>query len=297
MTGRSIGLDFLDLRLLAVGDGRHMPKDTMTTLPDGAQMDERMADFWQALAEAIAATGSEDHVDCLIDVIGSLVAHDLITVTRYSQTRRPEFVKHRRFSDEMVRRYLESYYVYDPFYARWRERRQLGIVPLKQLTDEDLKRGKYIAEFLAQSEICDEVGILLEDGGDWCLGIFLDRAHQPFKDSEIALLKQRLPVFVALHALDIKSHKPDFTRTGAPLGKGGAPQREPRIPAGLWPELSLREKELAELILSGHPTARIAERLGITVGTVKNHRRRIYEKLDITTEREMFLEFFQFQAG
>jgi DNA-binding CsgD family transcriptional regulator len=273
-----------------------MPKDTMTAIPNGARTDDIMADFWQSLAEAIAATGTENHVDRLIDVIGALVAHDLITVTRYSATHKPEFVKHRRFSDEMVRRYLENYYVYDPFYARWRERGQLGIVPLKQLTDDDLKRGKYIAEFLAQSEICDEVGILLEDGGDWCLGIFLDRAHQPFKDSEIALLMQRLPVFEALHALDIKSRRPDFRRTDAPAGKGGLPQREPSIPDGLWPELSSREKELAQLILSGHPTATIAERLGITVGTVKNHRRRIYEKLDITTEREMFLQFFQHGA-
>jgi DNA-binding CsgD family transcriptional regulator len=272
-----------------------MPKDTMTPGPDQGDDGGRMSDFWQSLAEAIAATGSEDHVDRLIDVIGGLVAHDLVTVTRYSATRKPEFVKHRRFSDEMVRSYLENYYVYDPFYARWRERRQLGIVPLKHLADEDLKRGKYIAEFLAQSEICDEVGILLEDGGDWCLGIFLDRTRQPFKDAEITLLTQRLPVFAALHALDIRSRRPDFTRTDAPQGKGGAPQREPRIPAGLWPDLSLREKELAQLILSGHPTLAIAQRLGITPGTVKNHRRRIYEKLDITTEREMFLQFFQHQ--
>lgn len=53
------------------------------------------------------------------------------------------------------------------------------------------------------------------------------------------------------------------------------------------------ERELVQLILAGHPTANIAERLGITVGTVKNHRRRIYEKLDITTERELFLQLFQ----
>ena len=259
-------------------------------------MTDGMGDFWQCLAEAIAATGTADHVDRLIDLIGAAVAHDLVTVTRYSATKKPEFVKHRRFSDEMVRRYLDDYYVYDPFYARWRERRQLGIVPLKHLADEDLKRGKYIAEFLAQSEICDEIGILLEDGGDWCLGIFLDRAHQPFRDAEIALLAQRLPVFAALHALDIRARHPDFRRTTAPMDKGGAPQRDPRIPAGLWPDLSAREKELAELILSGHPTATIAERLGITVGTVKNHRRRIYEKLDITTEREMFLQFFQYRG-
>ena len=48
-----------------------------------------------------------------------------------------------------------------------------------------------------------------------------------------------------------------------------------------------------QLVLAGHPTATIAERLGIIVGTAKNHRRRIYEKLDITTEQELFLQFFQ----
>ena len=36
----------------------------------------------------------------------------------------------------------------------------------------------------------------------------------------------------------------------------------------------------------------LAARLGIASGTVKNHRARIYEKLDITTERELFLHFF-----
>jgi DNA-binding CsgD family transcriptional regulator len=50
-----------------------------------------------------------------------------------------------------------------------------------------------------------------------------------------------------------------------------------------------------QLILTGHPTATIAGRLAITVGTAKNHRRRVYEKLDITTERELFLPFFQYR--
>ena len=85
---------------------------------------------------------------------------------------------------------------------------------------------------------------------------------------------------------------PDFSRTSAPTGPGASPRQQPSIPAGLWPELSQRERELVQLVLAGHPTATIAERLGITVGTVKNHRRRIYEKLDITTERELFLQFF-----
>jgi DNA-binding CsgD family transcriptional regulator len=245
---------------------------------DQRQDNMRRDTIWEPLARANAATGTDDHVDRLIDLIGADIAHDLVTVTRYSATKVPEFVKHRRFSDEMVRRYLESYYVFDPFYASWRRERRRGIVPLRTLAD-------------------DEVGILLDDGADWCLGIFLDRTEKPFRDRDITLLNERLPVFAALHALDLRARGPDFVRTSAPPGPGASPRREPRIPDGLWPELSARERELVQLVLAGHPTATIAHKLGITVGTAKNHRRRIYDKLDITTERELFLQYFQNSIG
>jgi hypothetical protein len=48
------------------------------------QRKELMRDeaIWQALARAIAAAGTPDHVDRLIDLIGADIAHDLVTVTR-----------------------------------------------------------------------------------------------------------------------------------------------------------------------------------------------------------------------
>lgn len=252
-------------------------------------------DSWQALADAVVATGTEEHVDRLIDAISAVVPYDLITVVRYSATHKPEFVRHRRFSEEMVRKYLQNYYVYDPFYARWRQERRVGVLPLRQLADAEMKRGQYIAEFLAQSQICDEVGVLLADQEDWCLGVFLDRSRRPFAAAEVRALQARFPVFAALHAQDLKSRSGAAAANGA-RATGASPQREPTIPPGLWPELSSRERELVELVLAGHPTATIATRLGIAIGTAKNHRRRIYEKLDITTERELFLQFFRGRA-
>ena len=249
--------------------------------------------IWGPLARAIAAAGTGEHVDRLIDLIGADIPHDVVTVTRYSATHAPEFVRHRRFSDAMARRYLQEYYVYDPFYALWRRDRRSGVVALKRLADDEVKRGRYIAEFLAQSEIGDELGVMLQDGGDWCLGVFLERTRRGFRDAEIALLEERLPVFAALHAIDVKARGPAFMRTAGAAQPGASPRREPALPPDLWPELSPRERELVQLILAGHPNATIAQRLGITVGTVKNHRRSIYEKLDITSERELFLEFFQ----
>lgn len=52
-----------------------------------------------------------------------------------------------------------------------------------------------------------------------------------------------------------------------------------------------REAEIFRLALLGFPNLGIAKRLGISVGTVKNHRWRLYTKLDITTERELFRLF------
>lgn len=59
-------------------------------------------------------------------------------------------------------------------------------------------------------------------------------------------------------------------------------------------KLTPRETQIARLILTGYPTDAIAKSLGIGRGTVKNHRRRLYDRLDITTERELFSLFLEF---
>ncbi len=55
--------------------------------------------------------------------------------------------------------------------------------------------------------------------------------------------------------------------------------------------LTPREKEIVWLMLRGYPSSTIAARLGLSSGTIKNHRYRLYTKLDITTEREIFSLF------
>jgi DNA-binding CsgD family transcriptional regulator len=245
------------------------------------------------LVGAVSVVGSNSHVERLVDLIGTLVPQDLITIVRYSTTQRPEFVSHRNFSDQMVRKYLDIYYVYDPFYAHWRKHQKSGVYPLNRLQAKAQRRGSYIAEFLGQSVSSDEVGVMLHDGPGWCLGIFLDRKKRSFTLKEIARLEAGFTVFAAIHDLDTRSRSSDFMRTTQPSSLGREPlaQNATLLPADLWPELSARERELVKLILAGHPTASIARKLGITAGTAKNHRLHIYKKLDITTERELFLQY------
>ncbi|MFD0986346.1 helix-turn-helix transcriptional regulator [Methyloligella solikamskensis] len=57
--------------------------------------------------------------------------------------------------------------------------------------------------------------------------------------------------------------------------------------------LTPRETEIVGYILKGVPPALIAETMGLTAGTIRNHKHRLYYKLDITTERELFCMFFE----
>jgi DNA-binding CsgD family transcriptional regulator len=238
-----------------------------------------------ALAASIDAVGSDSHVDRLTDLIAALAPHDLVTVVRYSVSERPEFVSHRNYSEEMIAAYLERYYPYDPFYHQWRQAQQPGVVRLLAAAPV-----QYVAEFLVQSVITDELGVLLNDGPGWCLGIFLALRKGHFSRADLARLKVQFPVMAALHALDTRSRGPAFRRTAQPSVEGQQPRRSLAVTgAEAWPELSARELDVVSLILEGQPTAGIALKLGLARGTVKNHRRNIYTKLDITTERELFL--------
>lgn len=53
-------------------------------------------------------------------------------------------------------------------------------------------------------------------------------------------------------------------------------------------QLSERERGVVLLSLLGYPNTLIAKKLHISSGTVKNHKYSIYNKLDITSERELF---------
>jgi hypothetical protein len=84
------------------------------------------------MSTAISATGTDDYVDRLIDMIGTVVPQDPITGTRSSAIRKPEFIKHVALSEDMIARYLDIYYVFDPLYAHCRRDRRTGVAPLKR---------------------------------------------------------------------------------------------------------------------------------------------------------------------
>ena len=88
-------------------------------------------------------------------------------------------------------------------------------------------------------------------------------------------------------------------RGGAPMSSEIARQvvaafQEP-LPAGRTDQgISRREQEILDDLLRGFANKDIAARLSISVFTVKNHLRHIYEKLQVRSRTEVMLKFRDF---
>lgn len=61
--------------------------------------------------------------------------------------------------------------------------------------------------------------------------------------------------------------------------------------------LSPRERQLVEKTLRGYSMPVIADKLDLSLGTVRNYKQRLYTKLDITSEREIFSLFMMHMFG
>ncbi len=59
-------------------------------------------------------------------------------------------------------------------------------------------------------------------------------------------------------------------------------------------DLTPREREIVGLIVSGLSNAQIASEMKIEVGSVKNHRGRLYKKLGVSGERDLFKMFLDY---
>lgn len=83
---------------------------------------------------------------------------------------------------------------------------------------------------------------------------------------------------------------------GAPMSREIARKviasfQEPLATAVEVEDLTAREREILELLANGFPNKQIADRLGLTDGTVRWHLRHVYHKLHVRSRTEAALKF------
>jgi len=244
------------------------------------------------LAEVADQVGQTGFYPTLLAALAERLDADLPMMMRYSAESAPEYLTQDGLQPEHIALYLRGLYRVDPIYRLCRNGSGQGVKDLAEISTADELKGDYFNIFLRLTAMADDLAILFPIEEKATLGLVFERRTR-FPKREIAEMRSLFPLLDSLHRLHRSLGRP----------KGAAPRQEPGLPpidyrqavdGYLADQLTPREREIVGLILLGYPTAKVAARLKLSVNTIKNHKKRMYNKLDITTERELFLGFVNF---
>jgi DNA-binding CsgD family transcriptional regulator len=185
-----------------------------------------------------------------------------------------------------VRQYLSGFYLLDPFYGACVEGVSSGCYDLAEVAPDHFELSEYYQSFYRHSHLQDELNYILQSAPGLSLAVSLafteklDAATtQQFKRMTPWVLTLLGKHFVGLDTRGSRFENLLEQRIHSALDNFGSSI------------LTERECRIAQLILRGHSTRSLAERLGVSEDTIKSHRKNVYCKLDIGTQSELFSLF------
>lgn len=237
------------------------------------------------IAKAVTAVGSEGFPEALACLCFCLTNCDSLFISLFSQGNPPRQL-YSNLNAEATRRtvgpYLSYAYLLDPFHELFKSGIGTKVVSLNECAPDDFRSSEYYHEFYSEIGLRNEVSAFVDAGQGSSIVLSLGQRGAGTGQAMVPMaeLADLLPVIAAL----CTRHWPN---AAADPGAGN-PQVSlafERFQAG---KLSPREGEIVQLMLKGHSTKSIARLLGNSPETVKMHRKRIYAKLEISSQGELF---------
>ncbi|ENN8376864.1 LuxR C-terminal-related transcriptional regulator [Providencia rettgeri] len=239
-----------------------------------------MENYLEKLPDVIDSVATNQFYPNLLSWLSSLIAFDNAIVYSFEKGAPPRFLSkvERRNSDSINRIYQRGAYLMDPFYQEIQKGGACKVLTLKELAPKGFYHTDYYLNFYRKTGWCDEAGLLLDISTDRQLGIFFGNEDRPFFSGKYtqAPLKDAFDIIRSM----VKLHK-DVSPSSV---SNHHQNTDMQTRFGLTP----RECEVVELILAGKGSPQIAQMLFISLGTVKNHRKNIYQKLNINSQVELF---------
>lgn len=258
-----------------------------------------------AVGSAVGTAGFERSA---LALLAALIPNDMQWLVIYDKISRPRIVHFNMTSgdvgfylnrEEIPELYVSGYYRFDPIYRYWREIAEPGVCTLHHMPVNTCDPCTYISEFLPITHMEDEAVVLFDYGDNKAMGLCLSRSSQ-FTMAEVILMRSIYPLLAGLfdaHRRLYPANDPNVTAVAFGEVSSDSPLDFSAAVEEFMPEiLTPRERQIVKCVLAGYPNAAIASYLGIGEGTAWNHKKRVYGKLDITTERELFSLFLGFLA-
>lgn len=269
--------------------------DMMFDAAIGTMNDERRLQASELAAHAAAGARLVDAVRCddacsaLCAELGALCDFQNFIVYVFRRDASPSLIATNRGVPRMrdsMADYIKGLYALDPFHRLTLDRAS-GLYRMRDIMPEAFPQSEFYRRFYKFTDVSDELRYIVWPDDDRSVHIFIERegVGSEFAQAEVERLEAVAP-FVASF---VTAHFAWQDQRGAesPPPAAGFDLRD-KV-RGMQPgALTPREVDTVELMLKGHSTKSMARVLDIDAGTVANHKRHIYAKLDVHSQAQLF---------
>jgi DNA-binding CsgD family transcriptional regulator len=237
----------------------------------------------------VSAIGTPDFFERAADVIEHVIDTAGLWTFQFFTQQRPRIVlvRNRDYEDHSDE-YVNGRYLFDPLYRAFVDGSSSGLIRFRDIAPSDFNSSEFYRDYYARLHADDEIDLLFTTDDGWTFAFVLGRTApgQPFSDEEIATLRRVLPLL----GVCINNHSKMARLALAPDAIDDALQRRINHTMKNFARslLTPREHEVLVCMLNGYSAPLTAHRLGVAEGTVKVHRRSIHQKLEISTQAELF---------
>jgi DNA-binding CsgD family transcriptional regulator len=249
-----------------------------------------LAIFSSELATLLPSVGSKEFPSMLIKLFKQLVPINDATIIVYPGTDLP-VIEYFEVPESTGRSTLDIFvkgaFLLDPYYLAATANKKFGVFRIKELSPAGFKDSEYYKTWYRDCGYQDECGYLIPISGEGFINIALGRTEKrsPFTKRQLQTLESIRPTVEAL----CQQHWAESGRATNPINLRG--QMHAALDAFGSSMLTEREGQVINLVLHGHSTKTVAEKLSISMETVKLHRKHAYAKLEISSQAELFYLF------
>lgn len=249
-----------------------------------------LQDTFAYAGQAVDCLGTDELPKMLARICENLSAYDSLMIYAFVKDEIPRLLfddLEERQQKIRVSPYFEGAYLLDPFYELYQKRAKDGLYHLGSIAPADFIDSEYFNTFYRSTHLIDEVSIIVNIKPDvqLHLSLGLRDSRRILTPEDINRLEVVAPLLIAL----TRSHWPDVTgetnRVGAHM--------ESAFSRFGTSKLSERESEIARLTLKGHSSKSMARLLNISPETVRVYRKKVHQKLEISSQGELFSIFLE----
>lgn len=246
--------------------------------------------FSSHLARLIPATGSSEFPGMLIAMLRELVPVDDASVIVYPERELP-VVEYFEVNDasgvSTLDVFVKGPFLLDPYYLAATAEERFGVFRLRDLSPTGFKDSEYYKAWYRNCGYQDECGFVIPTSGDSFVNIALGKtaSRASFTKRELQILADVYPTVEAL----CQQHWTE--RRGKASDINLRAQLHNALESFGSSLLTERETQVINLVLHGHSTKTVADKLSISMETVKLHRKHAYAKLEVSSQAELFYLF------